>query len=250
MTCESPGLINLGMDTKEPRALSHDEKKAAEAAYQGKPFHSSWSKSSRAVYDGILKARGLSVDALEPVEAGADLFENPMVAEGLFEEAIALGASSDKHTGNEGTNSQMPAHQITSRQEAIDAGLLIDVTNKAKGVGFNLAVGITKSLWNRSIAESLDSANSEGEARIRDMLLAVRLRLASLDAPSPWVEVPVLYPSQQEEGPAKIFPIYALFHKDAVAEECLTLIHPKEISSIRPSSHSSTEEEQSSTDVL
>jgi hypothetical protein len=236
------------MDENKPRALSHDEKKAAEAAYLGKPFHSSWSKSSRAVYDGILNARG--VDAVEPPETGADVFENPMIAEGLFEEALSLGSSRDKNTGNEGIDPQTPSHQITSRQEAIDAGLLIDVTTKAKGVGFNLAVGITKSLWNRSIAESLDIANPEGEARIRDMLLAVRLRLASLDAPSPWVEVPVLYPSQQEEGPSKIFPIYALFHKDAVAEECLTLIHPKEISSIRPSSHSNSGEEQSPTDVL
>ncbi|MDT7043388.1 hypothetical protein [Candidatus Nitronereus thalassa] len=238
------------MDNKQPRALSHDEKKAAEAAYQGKPFHSSWSKSSRAVYDGIIKARGLPIDALESAEMGVDPFENPMVAEGMFEEALSLGTSPGKNAESDGTDSQTPAHQITSRQEAIDAGLLIDVTNKAKGVGFNLSVGITKSLWNRSIAETLDSANPEGEARIRDMLLAVRLRLASLDAPSPWVEVPVLYPSQQEEGHAKIFPIYALFHKDAVAEECLTLIHPKEISSIRPSTHSNTEEEQSSTDFL
>ena len=78
--------------------------------------------------------------------------------------------------------------------------------------------------------------------RIRDMLLAVRLRLASLESPTPWVEVPVLYPSDGEVGP-QMFPIYALFHKDPIAADCLTLIHPKELSSNRPSPASTSEDE-------
>ncbi len=172
------------------------------------------------------------------------------MAEGLFEEALTLGASSDEQRETRTSRAEELSQQITSRQEAIDAGLLIDVSQKAKGVGFNLAVGITKSLWNRNISESLDLSTPEGEARVRDMLLAVRLRLASLDTPSPWVEVPVLFPSQHGEETSKIFSIYALFHKDPVSEECLTLIHPKELSSTPPSSHTAAEEEQSSSDIL
>ena len=244
------------MDMKQLRALSHDEKKAAEAAYQGKVFQSSWSKSARAVYDGILKARGISIDSVDHVETGVDLIETPVGAEGLFEEALNFGTSSEESTLPQDPKLQEPSRQITSRQEAIDAGLLIDVSKKAQGVGFNLAVGITKSLWSRSISESsetlddAEAATPEGETRIRDMLLAVRLRLASLDTPSPWVEVPVLLPSHQGEHASKIFPIYALFHKDPVAEDCLTLIHPKELPSTGPSSHTSTEEEPSSSDIV
>lgn len=245
---ELGALLICIMDTNQPRALSHDEKKAAEAAYQGKPFQPTWSKSSRAVYDGILQARGISVEPT--LESGTDSLEQPSAGEGLFEEALNLGSAPEGMTEAQTTQAQLPAKQITSRQEAIDAGLLIDVSKNAKGVGFNLAVGITKSLWNRSISESLEVSDSEWDSRIRDMLLAVRLRLASLDTPSPWVEVPVLFPSQQGEGSAKIFPIYALFHKDPVAEECLTLIHPKELSSIRPSPHFTADEETSSTDTF
>ncbi len=235
------------MDMKLSRALSHDEKKAAEAAYQGRPFHSSWSKSARAVYDGVLNARGIRV---EPVETDVDSIEIPVGTEGLFEEVLTLGASSEESTVIPASRAQEPFRHITSRQEAIDAGLLIDVSKKAKGVGFNMAVGITKSLWSRSIADSLEVGTPEGETRIRDMLLAVRLRLASLDTPSPWVEVPVLLSSQQGDHGFKIFPIYALFHKDPVAEDCLTLIHPQELPSTGLSSHTSAEEEPSSSDIV
>ena len=38
------------------RELTFDEKKSAEAAFQGHPFDPRWSESSRAVYEGILTA--------------------------------------------------------------------------------------------------------------------------------------------------------------------------------------------------
>jgi len=249
LTCANLSLINVDMDTQQPRALSHDEKKAAEAAYHGKPFHPSWSQSARAVYDGVMKARGFTPESHDYSETDEVVGETRGAAEGLFEEALNSPSSEVENEEYSSQSSEPAAHQITSRQEAIDSGLLIDVSKNAKGVGFNLAVGITKSLWSRSISSVSESEPSEGETRIRDMLLAVRLRLASLETPTPWVEVPVLFPSQHGESTAKVFPIYALFHKDPVAEECLTLIHPKELSSIRPSSHSSSEEGPSSSDL-
>ena len=63
------------MDTELlPRALTYDEKKAAEAAFTGRPFNSEWSEAARKVYDGILSVTGktetdpVSEDELEPVE--------------------------------------------------------------------------------------------------------------------------------------------------------------------------------------
>ena len=58
------------------RELTHDEKKAAEAAFTGGPFNPEWSESARKVYDGIVTVIGkeaspalLSEHELEPVEA-------------------------------------------------------------------------------------------------------------------------------------------------------------------------------------
>ena len=43
---------------RTPRALTYDESKAAEAAFQGLPFNPDWSDAARKVYDGILFAMG------------------------------------------------------------------------------------------------------------------------------------------------------------------------------------------------
>ncbi len=56
------------------RALTYDEKKAAEAAFTGRPFNPEWSDTARKVYDGILNVMGktstdvFSESELEPVE--------------------------------------------------------------------------------------------------------------------------------------------------------------------------------------
>jgi hypothetical protein len=39
-----------------PRELTHDEKKAAEAAFRGASFNLAWSDAARRVYDGIALA--------------------------------------------------------------------------------------------------------------------------------------------------------------------------------------------------
>ena len=46
------------------RELTYDEKKAAEAAFTGRPFNPEWSDAARKVYDGIAAAMG-------PVNSGA-----------------------------------------------------------------------------------------------------------------------------------------------------------------------------------
>ena len=228
------------MNTTRP--LTHDEKKAAEAAYRGRAFDASWSQSARAVYDGILMARGHAVDTFDSGRVNQESVQEGESPEALFAETMDPALLSDE----KGESEPARARHVPSRQEAIKAGLLVDVTKKAQRIGFHVAVGITKSLWDRSITKSLDLDPHEWDLRVRDMLLAVRLRIAGLGTAKPWVEVPVVFPSTQGEEPPNVFSIYALFHKDPVAEDCLTLIHPNELSSIRPSSsHSETEENPS-----
>ena len=40
------------------RELTHDEKKAAEAAFTGAPFNPEWSERARKVYEGIMGVIG------------------------------------------------------------------------------------------------------------------------------------------------------------------------------------------------
>ncbi len=233
------------MNTSRP--LTHDEKRAAEAAFHGRAFNAAWSKSALAVYQGILKAKGHAVDAVDAIGADRELAGAVEGPEAGFAEAMSQAVAAD--VNGEGGDARASIRHMMSRQEAIDAGVLVDVTPKAEQVGFELAVALTKGLWEQSIMQSADPDPDERDLRIRDLLLAVRLRLASLDAPIPWLEVPVLFPSTTGEEPPDVFSVYALFHKDPVASGCLTLIHPKELSSIHPFSRSETDEEPSSSDL-
>ena len=47
------------------RELTYDEKKAAEAAFTGRPFNPEWSEAARRVYDGIAGVTG-TAHSLEP----------------------------------------------------------------------------------------------------------------------------------------------------------------------------------------
>ena len=228
---------------KYTRPLTHDERKAAEAAYRGRPFDASWSQAARAVYDGILMARGYAVDAFDSGDVNRETAKEFETPETLFSEAMGPGLVSGKPDEGE----PAPARHVPSRQEAIEAGLLVDVTKKAKRIGFHVAVGITKFLWDRNITKSLDLDPHEWDLRVRDLLLAVRLKMTGSATSGPWVEVPVVFPSTQGEEPPQVFSIYALFHKDPVAEDCVTLIHPNELSSImRPASPPSETEDNPS----
>jgi hypothetical protein len=75
--CPTPlTLLEIALCFAKPtsRALTNDEKKAAESAFTGGPFNPEWSESARKVYDGILNVTGkaspalLSEQELEPVE--------------------------------------------------------------------------------------------------------------------------------------------------------------------------------------
>lgn len=243
LTCSILQVINFSM--KHARPLTHDERKAAEAAYRGRAFDASWSQSARAVYDGILTARGYAADAFDEGRSNRGAVKESQSPETLFAETIC-SAFPFREKG-EGEPATTPGRSIFSRHEAVETGLIVDVTKKAKRIGFNVAVGITKSLWDRNITESLDLDPHEWDLRVRDLLLAVRLRMAGQGTSGPWVEVPVVFPSTQGEEPPRVFSIYALFHKDPVAEDCVTLIHPSELSSImRPASSPSETEDNPS----
>lgn len=210
------------------RPLTHDEKKASEAAFRGLPFDPEWSDAARSVYEGIVEAmRGkgssshLGVEGAEREPSGPP--EEGMVGteiQGFKEEVPASNSLEDLHV-TEGMN-------IRLRRKAVEAGLLMDVTPHAQSLGIDLAVGLTKPLWDFGIASDPDFSAEEKEGRIRDMLLAVRLRLATVTNPGPIVQIPVLL-SFPETSIPQVFTIFGLFHKDPIDADCLLLIHPGEV---------------------
>jgi len=95
-------------------------------------------------------------------------------------------------------------------------------------------VGMTNPLWEQYIKSSPDFTDEHIHSRLRDTLVAVRLRLANLKEATPLVDVPVLLEFSPEPTP-QLCLTFALFHKDPVDGDCLLLIHPGEVFATRQS---------------
>ena len=212
----------------QPRPLTYDEKKASEAAFHGMPCDPTWSQSAKAVYDGILATMNKSHTTSELTETLATNIEPSR-------ELVPVHTEEAKEIVTESPQSEPDSidepsiQQIHSRREAIDAGYLMDVSEEARNIGLELAVGMTKPLWDRGICPSGELTEEELHNRIRDVLMAVRLRLVGLESPTAFVEIPVLLSFPPDPIP-ELFLVYALFHKDPLEDDSLLLLHPEEVS--------------------
>ncbi|TAJ25816.1 MAG: hypothetical protein EPO64_07495 [Nitrospirae bacterium] len=71
------------------RRLSHDEAKAAEAAFQGQPFNGDWSDAAHLVYDGMLAAIHKRSEERRAAQADQDVDEADYVSTLLLREEMA-----------------------------------------------------------------------------------------------------------------------------------------------------------------
>jgi hypothetical protein len=212
--------------TPPPKALTHDERKAADAAFAGHPFNEAWSASARAVYDGIVKAMP-HIDVAIPTPSNVE------------ESAEAPSAQSEplqppepltlEHAGGqelvEGT--AMPP-TIRDREAAIQAGILIDVTPTALQLGITFPVTITRPLWEVGIVTNQSLPEEDRTSRLRDILMAFRLRLASLTTVSPLLDFPVLLALPPSRVPQPV-PLFALIQPDPTHQANVTLLLPNEV---------------------
>ena len=197
-----------------PRALSHDERLAAEAAFAGRPFNPRWSARARVVYDGIVKSL--------PVPLESDEKLAPL--SGDEPSSPTLETSQAPNSGEE-VEPSLPA-QIPL-QQALDAGSLIDVTSTAKQVGLSFSVTVTKPLWETGIAAG-QANEQEQSARLRDVLMAFRLRLAAHPTMAPLIDFPALLAFPHGGVPQPV-PLFALVQPDEHNQAMVTLLLPTEV---------------------
>ena len=189
-----------------PRALSHDERHAAEAAFAGRPCNPRWSARAKAVYEGILKFLPIPEIAVEPSAP------TEPIAESAASAAPPDGA--------------MPA--TIPFQQAIDTGALIDVTPVAKRLGLSFSVTVTKPLWETGIAPVETLTEDERSARLRDVLMAFRLRLTAQPTTAPLIDFPALLAFPHSAVPQPV-PLFALVQPDEHNQAMVTLLLPSEV---------------------
>lgn len=218
LTSRHPGLFDVCMENNlTPQPLSHDEKKAAEAAFAGRPFNPRWSASARFIYDGVLRALPappVPDDTSEVLNQNVPLERSESVADG------------STNTDTEPDEERIPA-KIPFKQ-AIEAGALIDVTATAKQLGLSFPVTVTKPLWDVGIATSKTLSEEEQSARLRDVLMAFRLRLATQPSISPLIDFPALLAFPPNSVPQPI-PLFALIQPDDQNRATATLLLPNEV---------------------
>lgn len=204
-------------DNQTPRALSHDERLAAEAAFAGRPFNAKWSARARSVYDGIVKVLPVSLG----VQEESQVF--PQTPSQRSEEAEE--GSSAPQESLEPEQPTLPT-KIPFKQ-AIETGALIDVTATAKQLGLLFPVTVTKPLWEAGIAPT-NVTQDEQSARLRDVLMAFRLRLATQPSISPLIDFPALLTLPPNTVPQPV-PLFALIQPDEEHRAMVTLLMPNEI---------------------
>jgi len=207
----------LRMQNKEnPRALSHDERYAAEAAFAGRPLNPRWSARARAVYEGILKS--LPTQEISDPIVDPELSEEPLATMPVPTESLAESAQPSDRS----TQAPIPF------QQAIDTGALIDVTPTAKQLGLSFSVTVTKPLWDTGIAPTNTLTEEERSGRLRDVLMALRLRLTAQPTTAPLIDFPALLAFPHGAIPQPV-PLFALVQPDEQHQAMVTLLLPTEV---------------------
>ena len=124
----------------------------------------------------------------------------------------------------------VPAAQlIANRQQAIQAGFLIDVSMDAQKLGLTFPVTVTKPLWEVGIAPGESMSDEEKADRLRDVLMAFRLRIASQATLSPLIDFPAMLALPPGGVPQPV-PLFALIQPDEQNRAAATLLLPNEVS--------------------
>ena len=209
------------------RILTHDERKASDAAFAGRPFDPSWSEAARTVYEGILAARGLPAPTPPPV--APEHQETATSEPSTGESPLNPVSSSEQTQPTPELPATMQPSQTLSREEAIQAGALIDVTPIAHRMGLRLPVTFSRPLWEIGITAARNVPEEEFEDRVRDVLMAFRLKLAASRVASPLVEFPALLAFPPNPIPQACV-LFAVAHQEADKQMALTFLLPGEVS--------------------
>jgi hypothetical protein len=106
---------------------------------------------------------------------------------------------------------------------------LIDVSLDAQKLGLTFPVTVTKPLWEVGIAPRESMSEEEKAERVRDVLMAFRLRIASQATLSPLIDFPAMLSMPPGEIPQPV-PLFALIQPDEQNRAAATLLLPNEVS--------------------
>ncbi|MCP9439441.1 MAG: hypothetical protein NNA20_08235 [Nitrospira sp.] len=123
---------------------------------------------------------------------------------------------------------QASANYRQAMELGIELGWLIDVSEEARKLGFTFPVTVTRPLWESGIAPE-HLLKEEVVRRLRDVLMAFRLRLVGHTTLAPLLYFPAMLAFPPEEVPQPIL-LSALIQADEQRRPLATLLLPHEVS--------------------
>lgn len=212
------------------RELTHDEKKAAEAAFRGLAPDAQWSTAARSVYDRLMEVIPQSTAPL--VQSLSGKAEDEMIPTDSLsgEDQVQAGANQSalvSATKTYRVHDDQTAKYAT-REEAVEAGVLIDISAQAEDMGLPLPVGMSKSLWDVCVTASDTISEDLYEDRVRDLLMALRIHLSHYPSLVPVSQFPALLSFPPNSVP-QICAVCAMVHSERPDQHFLTLLLPSEL---------------------
>ncbi|MDH5669876.1 MAG: hypothetical protein OEY86_17895, partial [Nitrospira sp.] len=198
--------------------------------FAGRPCNPQWSDAAKRVYEGLTQALP---DTLPTNDVHENEIAQTQDAATVNAELQTTPDTTEPASRPEGTQT-VSQHEglinqlITNRQEAIEAGALIDVSREAEQLGFTFSVTITKPLWEIAIAPEGDLSEKETAERLRDVLMAFRLCLAGKTTISPLIDFPAMLALPPGTVPQPV-PLFALIQPDEQNRAMATLLLPNEV---------------------
>ena len=118
---------------------------------------------------------------------------------------------------------------VLTRIEALQKGLLVDMTQQAHQLGLRFPVAASRLVWGRMITASGQAQPDHYPGRVREVLLALRLHVETQPIASAWIEFPVLLSFPPNEVP-QLCSLYAVALKEPDNSPSLRLLLPQEVS--------------------
>ena len=195
--------------------LTHDQRKAAEAAFRGRPPDPRWSSGARCVYEGLVKAiPRASTPLLQELSREAPRGEVELMT--------------PEHGWQVSHRDEVGLTPSASRDEGMEAEPLIDVSLQAHGLGLPFPVGLTTSLWDSAITVSGTVPEDERHNRVRELLMALQFHLSRFPLAASFAQFPVVLSFPPSLVP-KLCAVCAVVHTEGPNQKAITLLLPREL---------------------
>jgi len=115
-----------------------------------------------------------------------------------------------------------------SRREALDDGVLIDVTDTAKEAGFRLPVAVTAAVWAECVAVPDGVVAQDERGRLWDVLFLLLVAIRSGRAPGAEVRYRLHVRNDNRGGDPPLVELKAVCGPDDDGTPCVTVMLPHE----------------------